>query len=123
MLLRVTAVLLSAAATMLAVVVLRAETRRYEYLTANADWEAQHLRQALHEREFELARLRDPSRIRERVVGRQLAEELGGNSAVTQPTASPAKSTGQGAATRSQGNSPPRKPGGSGTRGNTPRRP
>lgn len=122
MLVRVTALLFSAAAIMLAVVMLRAEARRYEYLTANAEWEAQYLSQSLHEKELELARLRDPSRIREKVIGRQLAEELGGKSPAVTPPAPAARTGGTGAATKAQGN-PPRRTGGA-TRGNTtPRRP
>jgi hypothetical protein len=119
-LLRVTAILLSAAAIMLAVVVLRAETRRYEYLTADCDWQAQHLRQELHEKEFELARLRDPARIREEVVGKKLAEELGtppearaaaptrsgGSVAPSRPDVSPQRRSNSGA----RGNSPVRRP-------------
>ena len=52
---------------LLAVVILRAETTRLHYEIARCERDADQIRQQLLEAELELARLRNPTRIRQRV--------------------------------------------------------
>ncbi len=61
--------ILGAALPLLAsVVLLRAETARLNYVLARMDQRSLLLRDALRDSQLELARLRDPQRIRERVL-------------------------------------------------------
>ncbi|MBN2445334.1 MAG: hypothetical protein JXO22_01315 [Phycisphaerae bacterium] len=62
-------------AVMLVVVVLRTETSRLHYQMSQLDREAAVLRQQLRERELELARLRNPARIRARALDMRFEQE------------------------------------------------
>ncbi len=74
---RTIAVLLGGLALMLVVVILRAETTRLHYATSQRELRFEAVRQQLREAEMQLARLRNPMLIRERVqeAVRQLTEE------------------------------------------------
>ncbi len=76
-LLRTIAVLVGALALLLVVVTLRVETTRLNYAISKCQREAHQLRQELVEAELELARLRNPARIRQRTeqVVRELSEQ------------------------------------------------
>lgn len=72
---RTAALLTGALAVMLTVVVLRAETTRLHFELVRLERRAATLRQELREKELELARLRNPARIRDRVLRHGGAEE------------------------------------------------
>ncbi len=74
---RIIAVLVGGLLLLLVVVIQRAETTRLHYEIARCERTADELRQELRESELELARLRNPTRIRQRMeqaVG-QMGEE------------------------------------------------
>ena len=75
---RIIIILAGAAATMLAVAVLRAETARLHYALSQLDRRAAALRQELREKELELARLRNPARIRALLDTAQTSEPAPG---------------------------------------------
>lgn len=75
---RVVLLLVGVLAVMLAAVVLRAETIRLNNRVARLEQQSDALRQELHEKELELARLRNPSAIRERVLDLRLRGVEGG---------------------------------------------
>ncbi len=60
-------ILAGGALVMLVVVMLRAESAALNYTLVNLERRAAILRQELHEKELELARLRNPARIRQRL--------------------------------------------------------
>jgi hypothetical protein len=66
-LLRVIVVLVGGVALLLLVVILRAETTRLHYAGARCERAADEIRQQVVEAELELARLRNPTRIRQRM--------------------------------------------------------
>ena len=66
-LLRVIVVLVGGLALVLLVVILRAETTRLHYAIARCERDADDIRQQVVEAELELARLRNPTRIRQRM--------------------------------------------------------
>jgi hypothetical protein len=66
-LLRVIVVLVGGLALLLLVVILRAETTRLHYAIARCERDADEIRQQLVEAELESARLRNPTRIRQRM--------------------------------------------------------
>ena len=66
-LLRVIVVLVGGLALLLLVVILRAETTRLHYAIARCERNADDIRQQVVEAELELARLRNPTRIRQRM--------------------------------------------------------
>jgi hypothetical protein len=76
---RVIVVLVGGLALLLVVVILRAETTRLHYSIARCERDADEMRQQLVEAELELARLRNPTRIRQRI-----------EQAVAQPAEEPA---------------------------------
>ncbi len=61
---RTIVILAGAAATMLTVAMLRAETAHLHYVLSQLDRRAGALRQELREKQLELARLRNPAKIR-----------------------------------------------------------
>lgn len=84
---RIIAVLAGGLVLLLFVVILRAETTRLHYAIAQCERRADEVRQELLEAELELARLRNPTRIRqqmEQAVG-QAAEEQAAAQAVEKP--------------------------------------
>ncbi len=64
---RMIVILVGGLLLLLVVVILRAETTRLHYEIAKCERSADELRQQLVEADFELARLRNPTRIRQRV--------------------------------------------------------
>jgi hypothetical protein len=64
---RMIVILVGGLVLLLAVVILRAETTRLHYEISKCERSADGLRQQLVEKELELARLRNPARIRQRV--------------------------------------------------------
>jgi len=85
---RIIAVLAGALVLLLIVVILRAETTRLHYAIAQCERRADEVRQELLEAELELARLRNPTRIRqqmEQAVGQAAAEEPAAAQAVAKP--------------------------------------
>ena len=64
---RTITVLLGGLALLLLVVILRAETTRLHYAISKCERDADGIRQELVEAELELARLRNPTRIRQRM--------------------------------------------------------
>ena len=62
---RVIVVLVGGVVLLLAVVILRAETTRLHYAIARCERDADEIRQQVVEAELELARLRNPTRIRQ----------------------------------------------------------
>jgi hypothetical protein len=74
---RVIVVLVGGLALLLLVVILRAETTRLHYSIARCERDADEIRQQVVEAELELARLRNPTRIRqhmEQAVGPSVEE-------------------------------------------------
>ena len=64
---RTITILVGGLALLLLVVILRAETTRLHYAISKCERDADGLRQELVEAELELARLRNPTRIRQRM--------------------------------------------------------
>jgi len=64
---RIIVVLGGALALLLVVVILRAETTRLHYAIARCERDGDQLRQQIVEAELELSRLRNPTRIRQRM--------------------------------------------------------
>jgi hypothetical protein len=75
-------ILATLSAAMLAVVALRAEATRVHYELSQLDRRAAVLRQELREKELELARLRNPARIRAKLAQSRL-EQGASDAAVT----------------------------------------
>lgn len=75
---RMIAVLLLWLAVLLAVVVLRSETTRLHYEIASQQQQADNIRHTLRQAELELARLRNPMLLRQRVENalRQYTEDV-----------------------------------------------
>jgi sensor domain CHASE-containing protein len=67
-------VLAAVITTMMAVVLLRAEATALHYNLSRLDRQAQVLRQELREQELELARLRNPARIRAKLAELRLRD-------------------------------------------------
>lgn len=65
---RTVVLLAGALAVMLTMVIIRAETTRLHFEYRQLEREAAALRQTLREKELELARLRNPARIRDRFL-------------------------------------------------------
>lgn len=85
---RMICILAAALATLLAVVVLRAESTRLHFELARLDRKASILWQQIREDEVELARLRNPARIRQRLLDLS-ADRAWARSAGTQRTSGP----------------------------------
>lgn len=71
---RTIAVLSGFLAVALSVVILRAEATRMQFGTSRLDREAEDLINQVHERELELARLRNPAMIRARLADARINE-------------------------------------------------
>ncbi len=89
---RVIVVLVGGLLLLLVVVIQRAETTRLHYEIARTERAADEQRQQLREAELELARLRNPTRIRQRME--QALSEIG------EPAAAPAPKTRRGGSAR-----------------------
>ncbi len=85
---RMICILAAALATLLVVVVLRAESTRLHFELARLDRKASILWQQIREDEVELARLRNPARIRQRVLDLS-SDRAWARSAVTERTSGP----------------------------------
>lgn len=80
---RMIVILVGGLLLLLTVVVLRAETTRLHYEISKCERSADELRQQLAEKELELARLRNPTRIRQRVE--QAVTQFGDDEAPPEP--------------------------------------
>ncbi len=91
---RMTVVLAGGLVLLLAVVVLRAETTRLHYEVSRCERQAESLRQQLLEAELELARLKNPVRLRQRMqeaVSRLVEEPAAESPARPAPSPAPAR--------------------------------
>jgi predicted Holliday junction resolvase-like endonuclease len=82
---RTIVVLVGGVVLMLVVVILRAETTRLHYQTAQREQRLEDLREQLRQAEMELARLRNPMLIRERA--REASQSTDDNAAPAPPAA------------------------------------
>ncbi len=82
---RLVLILTAALAVLLTIVTLRAEATRLDFHTSEVERRTQARMREIREQELELARLRNPSTIRERVAELRLSGTAEGAAPATQP--------------------------------------